>query len=594
MLLKQLVDYAERLEREAGAERLPSGYQKVPIRWIIGLNKDGHFQGMLPTTDGSGSKRDRGRHFVAPHLMRSSGIRAKLLADNAEYVLGIGKSDAGAEKVRKRHEAFKKLVTDCAEITGLPEVLAIQRFLAELNPETIGRPENLDPAENVTFSVDGIMPMDLPEVREYWAKAALSAPHSRKKGNVLEAECLISGEYGPVMNREPVKIKGIPGGQSSGMNLISANESAYESYGLKASQIAPVKVEYAEKYANALNQLLQDEQTHLRLGPVVYVFWTREQPIPPVVEALREPDPGNPLLEKLFAGETVELRRSQRSDQVKETLKSPLKGRPFGEIPDDAFYVASLSASGSRAVVRDYVQTTVRDVGANLSAYFQAQRIVESNGQLGHPLGLYALAASLYREPKREMVASVPVTLLGLALKRAPLPFAFLRQLAARNRAERRVTRPRAALTKMTLSSLKEEMNGMEQLDRDRPEASYHLGRLMAVLEDIQKGALPKVKSTVVDRFYGSFSTTPSGVFGRLMQSTQAHLGKLRKNNPRAFTDSEKRLQEVMGHIHEIPNVLPLKDQGYFSLGYYHEKAHHWQEVMAKSAEKKARESQGE
>ena len=292
MLLKRLVDYAVRLDHESGTEKLPPGYQQVPIRWLIELDMNGRFQGPSRTTDGSGSKRDRGKRFVAPDLMRSSGIRAKLLADNAEYVLGRGKPESDPEKVRKRHEAFKNLVADCAEVTGLPEVQAVQHFLEQLNREELDLTENFDPSENenVTFTVGGIMPIDLPEVREYWAKAALSAPHGRKKGNGLEAECLISGEYGPVMNREPVKIKGIPGGQSSGMNLISANESAYESYGLKASQIAPVKVEYAEKYANALNQLLKDEQTHLRLGPVVYVFWTREQPIPPVVEALRAPD----------------------------------------------------------------------------------------------------------------------------------------------------------------------------------------------------------------------------------------------------------------------------------------------------------------
>ncbi len=150
------------------------------------------------------------------------------------------------------------------------------------------------------------------------------------------------------MEREPVKIKRIPGGQTSGTNLISANQRAFESYGLSASQVAPVKLEYAEKYANALNHLLKSEYTHLRVGPVVYVFWAKDASPPPVVDSLAKPDVQNPLLASLFAGQPIDLSISDRPEQVKKGLLSPWVGREFETVRDNVVYAVSLSASGGR------------------------------------------------------------------------------------------------------------------------------------------------------------------------------------------------------------------------------------------------------
>jgi len=589
MLLRQLVDYAERLEREDPEGRLPPRYQKVGIRWIINLDHQGRFLSFDRTTNGLEGKKEKPKQFVAPDLVKSVNVRAKLLADNGEYVLGIERENSPPKKVRECHETFKEDVHACAEATVLSEVWAVVRFLETLDLEALELPEGFDPGEKLTFSVEGTMPIDLPEVRVYWAKNVDSNRGGKGRKRVLEAECLISGEYGPVIEREPVKIKGglIPGGQTSGMNLISANERAYESYGLSASQVAPVKVEYAEKYANALNRLLKDDHTHLRVGPTVYIFWTKEAAIPPVVEAIARPDTQNPMLAALFSGQPIDLSLSDRPEQVKKEFTSPWVGREFEAIRDDAFYAVSLSASGGRVVVRDHLTTTVGQVKEKLRDYFEAQRMVDSGSESGRPLGVYALAASLYRDANKEMIPAIPVHLLEFALHGTPLPFAFLQQLVRRNQIERRVTRPRAVLTKIVLISIGKEMIGMERRNTDRPEIAYHLGRLLAILEKIQKDAQPGINATIVDRFYGSASTTPAWVFGRLISGAQNNLGKLRKSRPAVHTISEKRLQEVLAHIQDFPPVLKVEDQALFGLGYYHEKAYHWEQIMAHAKDKK-------
>jgi CRISPR-associated protein Csd1 len=584
MLLRQLVEYAERLEREQPEKVLPQRYQKVGIRWIITLNRKGRSSGKpLRTSSGLEGREEGPKRFMAPGLVRSSGVRAKLLADNGEYVLGLAGEGADLKRIAERHKAFKDAVRACAEETGLPAVIAVARFLEALNVGSLALPDGVDSRDIFTFSVDGVMPIDLPAVRSYWAKHAGDTPISKQGKETFEAECLISGEYGPVMDREPVKIKGIPGGQSSGTNMISANQRAFESYGLSVSHVAPVKLEYAEKYANALNDLLRNDHTHLRVGPVVYVFWTKDAPPLPIVESLSKPETENPLLAALFAGKAVELKASDRPEQVKKSLVSPWAGREFESIRDNAFYAISLSANGGRAVVRDQLTSTVKDVRDKLRAYFNAQRMVDNAGQSENPLGIYTLAAGLYRDANKEMAPGVPVSLLSFALRGKPLPFLFLQQLVRRNCIERRVTRPRAVLTKMVLLSSGKEMSGMEKLRTTRPETAYHLGRLLAVFEGIQKKAQPGINTTLVDRFYGSASTTPALVFGRLISGIQNNLAKLRKSNPGLCTILEKELQEITASIERFPKVLKVEEQALFGLGYFHEQASQREKIKARS-----------
>lgn len=591
MLLQQLVAYAERLEREeaGGRPKVPFMYQEQPVRWLVYLDAQGNFQRLERTSDGSGKKSDRGKRLLTPHVIRTVAPRAKLLADNGEYVLGLSKEGADASKVRQRHELFKQEVLACAKATEIPEVWAVHRFLEALDPSKLGLEADFSADDNLTFVVDGVRPIDLPEVQRYWAdQFGVAEGADGAKG--LKAECLISGVVGPVMEREPVKVKGIPGGQTSGMNFISANAAAFESYGLSASQIAPVRLDLAEKYANALNHLLKNESTHLRVGPVVYAFWTRTSPIPPVAELLKNPR-GESVLERLKRGAESKPKIAADTQQVRSAIRGVFSGREFTALPEDEFYAVSLSASGSRVVVRDHITATVKEVRRNLERYFESQELYDLE-----PFGLYALAGSLYRDANKEMVASVPTALAAFALKQTPLPWAFLAQLAARNRAEQRVTAPRAVLTRMVLiSGGKIGMNELKRLEPDRPDSpGYHLGRLMALLEDLQYAALGKVNTTATDRFYGSLSSTPVMPYRALMNGAQAHLSKLRKDPSKKGLHGlfERRIAEISLHLTSIPTTLDLENQALFSLGYYHQKAEKFEAIAAAKTAQQAKQAE--
>jgi CRISPR-associated protein Csd1 len=244
---------------------------------------------------------------------------------------------------------------------------------------------------------------------------------------------------------------------------------------------------------------------------------------------------------------------------------------------DEVFYATSFSASGGRVVVRDWIETTVGSIRTSLARWFIRQRLVNAFGQPPEPLGVYRLAASLYRDARRDMSPNVPRALLNCALQGTALPYWILYKAIIRDRAEQGVNYARMVLCKMGLSAMQglneEEEDAMASLDLENRQPAYLCGRLLAELERIQWLAV-RPKATIVDRYFGSASTAPGSVFGSLLRGAQAHLGKLRKERPGTHAAVQQQLEEIMAKLPpRFPAMLSLTDQALFSLGYYHQRA---------------------
>lgn len=581
MILGELVGYAERLEREGKA--LPFMYAPQVIKWLLDIGPDGTLRGEPGrTSDGEGKKRDPGKTFNAPSVVRGVDIKPKLLADKAEFVFGLG--EGNQERLARQREAFLKLTQDCAAATGNEAVAAVAKWLealdvAAFHAQYLAGKEDYTSADQFAFVVDGQLLIDLPEVQSYWA--SICTPDA--EGSFV-AQSLISGKVGPTIATEPVKVKGIFGGQMSGMNYISANAVAFESYGLSGSNIAPVTFDEARKYGSALNALLADHNTSLSVGGVTYAFWTSEGEVPPVGPLIKDPEAiaGEVRKRGRLSGINTAPTRPVQADpaEFRDALQSIFRP-PGGQVSNAAaFYSLGMTPSGSRIAVRTHLRSTVGATTQRLAQYFAAQDMAPMTAEHESKLyGIYELVGAMYRDPKKEKTEADTDALIRFALSGDPLPHSFLPRLAARNRAEKRVTRPRAALTKMVLLSRAKEFEMNEEqnltyLDENGPPA-YQLGRLLAVLDDIQH-AVMKANTTLVDRFYGSMSTTPYAVMGRLIQGSQAHLQKLRKENKFRHDEKQELLQNVLKRVRpeDLPQ-RPLKtsEQALFGLGYYHQKA---------------------
>lgn len=110
-------------------------------------------------------------------------------------------------------------------------------------------------------------------------------------------------------------------------------------------------------------------------------------------------------------------------------------------------------------------------------------------------------------------------------------------------------------------------------LDLEETNTAYRLGRLFALLEEIQQAALgDKINATIRDRYYGAASATPASVFPLLLKNTMNHLSKVRKDKPGRAVNLEKTLGEIMnGMGTTFPRNLRLEEQGRFVIGYYHQ-----------------------
>ncbi len=565
MLLQKLVEFADRLEEKG--DLIPPLYSKKWARYQIELDNDGNLLNPHPidlSEMEDGKKRGQTRKL--PHIVKSSGVKPILLADNAEYTFGLRreapkeesekKREAGKKRVKKCKVAYENLMEKCVKDTQDPVISAVLTFLQDDPLSKLEIEEDFDRSGNIIFRVGDKYAHEQRSVREFWVK--YNAPKQKKKAKAMQ--CFICGEEKPILKRLPGKIIGVPNGHKAGTSIISANTNAFESYGLEASQIAPTCIECADRFTKALNYLLDDDSHHVWFSSLIFAFWTRNPVEYNWATVIKEPD----------------------SQAIHELINSVRSSKWNPDVDDTEFYAVSLSGSGGRTVVRDWMDTTVGKVKKNLANWFENQKIVGTWGDESRPLGVYALAGAAVRDLK-DVPTPTYQALLRAGISNTPLPLNLLEQAVRRCRAERTVTHPRAALIKLVMKTqniIKE--NDMVQLQTDHPEAGYHCGRLLAVLENIQReSAKPtKLNTTIIDRFYGTASTAPASVFGRLVKGAQSHLSKIRRRKDNAAEYAlQERLEEILTTLSEIsspasfPTTLNLNQQGFFALGYYHQRA---------------------
>ncbi len=101
-------------------------YKPLQVRYWFELDSEGPIEAIIPVEEGPGQRR---KEVPVPHLVRSVGVKAKLLSDNSEYVLGLGREGSSETRVRKQQAAFRELVERCWKATHEPAVLAVLRFL---------------------------------------------------------------------------------------------------------------------------------------------------------------------------------------------------------------------------------------------------------------------------------------------------------------------------------------------------------------------------------------------------------------------------------------------------------------------------------
>jgi CRISPR-associated protein Csd1 len=587
MILQQLYRDADAILKQTMGQGLPpSMYLRKKVRWIIELN-DGEPPQFTPLA-GEGKGGDRGLEMLVPNRKRTVGISPLLFADKPSYALGVriadAKADAGrdlkkdTQRTAEEFDAFRQLISACAEQTGNLDARHVADFLATWQPGNpfVKLPSDMTRDNIITFRVNGRFVIENAAVQQFWAGYGQSAEAEEDEASGMQ--CLVSGARGQVEEMMPVPVKGLPGGKSE-MAVVSANSAAFESYGLKRAQTSPICRDAGEQFGQALNALLASPDHHALVQSATYIFWS-----PQGVTRLPLFDP----------------------QEIREFLDAARSGRRWYVSPPSApFFLFGLTANAARVAVRSAIETTVGKIEEQQKEWFQRLSVIGFNeaNQLitDRAFPIKTLAVASYREFK-DIAPGVEDALLRAALTGEHLPVSLLNLLVNRCRAEHTITHPRAALMKYIVTqhlSVKEADNMVEEVTVPHPPGmegddarAYHLGRLFAELEEIQSQAIPGINAGIADRYYGSASTMPAAVFGSLLEGVQNHLSKLRKERERAYHGAQKRIEEIMECVDQFPKTLPLKSQALFSLGYYHHRAARRKAIAKASADKKAAKAQ--
>jgi CRISPR-associated protein Csd1 len=529
--MTRLVEFADSIQ-----DKLPViGYKLKKYNWTATIQADGVL---------SFIKADKNDQRTIPDISRSSGVKPILLTDKAEYVFQLDKEGA-TEKNKKRteqcHEAYMNLLKECCKTTNSEQ---INRVIEAIQSRSWTLPNEMKPSDIVLIRLDiDTFPHEEPSVRAFWAQKV--TPEADEANNKI---CLVCGKTAPVVERHSMEFT-IGADRTK---LISANDSAYLSYGLKASEVAPTCFPCEQKYGQALSYLLQKHTSpDLKGGPhtfaaggVTYVYWTRQDDdeVNGMMSWLYDPDP----------------------DQVRRVLMSPFTGVK-SEAAD--FCLLALTANKARLVVRDYTEKPSWQVKEQLKEFFASQEV---GGKKLY--SIYALAASMYRDANKEMQKYAITEWVDWALNGRKLSVRIASHVLKRIQAGGEMNVLHAAAIKSWLVSQKKGEWAVH-LDDMNTSPGYLCGRLFAVLEKIQVEAI-HANETIAARFFGSASTVPKSIFGMLIQRSQAHLSKIGKENKGFEVNYSKQIQEIMWQIKDFPKTLNPHEQAEFSLGYYHQKQH--------------------
>ena len=564
MIFQALVSLYERLPQADFPDHdgvPPFGFSVEDIGFVVTIDKDGNMIGQ--PEDLRVKINTNTYHFqqsVVPYTnqvnVRSSGAAntPNFMVDKVEYIFGM----SGTSERKVHNESFKALVDEvCGDSTD-EGVVAVRAFLARWQPQK---------------SVELRDWKEMSGAHGKWVSFRLWGDrgfvHERPALKKLWQEFLTKKEYPKGVSFldgsiHPLQTQYAQFKFGSGASLVSFNEDAYESYGKKRGENAPIAVDAEFKSSAALKYLLRSRTQRIKIGDATTVFWAeRASPVEPFFGQVM-----NPSQEDQAAGE-----------QVRQFLEAVRAGSLPNDLEKDRninFYILGLALNKARLALRFWHVCSVGTLMDRLRDHFNNLEMERSDKDIEFP-GVW----HLLKETARETKDISPV--LGGALTRSILtggryPQSLFQGVIGRIRADQSKKHPttgksvpnvnylRAAILKAVLQRNYNKEVPMS-LDTERRETAYLLGRLFAVLEKAQLDALGKVNATIKDRFFSAASATPASVFPKLLRLSQHHIEKAEYGHV-----SDRRIAEIMEHVDSFPAHMNLQDQGLFAIAYYQQK----------------------
>ena len=572
MILQALTSYYEDLVK-LGKISSP-GWGEAKVSYALVIDTEGKLTDVISTK----TEQSKGEKTVlAPQIMRvpapvkrSVGVVSNFLCDHSGYMLGID-SKGNPKRTSDCFEACKRKHLEILQDTDEPAALALKEFFNTWDPEgAANNPvlsecwDDIVSGENLVFCFEGTYIQENHSIGQLWERYYMA------NADGPEMTCLITGRKGPVEKTHPA-IKGIKGAQSSGAALISFNAPAFCSYGKEQNYNAPVSQYAAFAYTTALNYLIADKKHLHYMGDTAVLCWAEggesayqgfaSQCLFGVTESYSEKDIMDKA-KKLAMGKTVEFNESRLD-------------------PLNSFYFLGIAPNAARLSVRFFYKDSFGTLLKNINEHYQRMEIERPQNDKFQSMPLWQMlyetvnTNSRNKEPSPVMAGEV----MRSILTNTAYPATLLNGVTLRIRADHNVSPGRAAIIKgfylKNRSPFVPEEVLQVALNKESTNVPYNLGRLFAILENIQSAANPGINTTIKDRYFNSASATPGQVFPVLINLSQKHLSKIGGG---LQVTLNRDLSEILDKLGEnFPARLNLQQQGSFQLGYYHQRQQRFQ-----------------
>ena len=571
MILQALTRYYEDLLAEGKISR--PGWVTAKVSYGLVLDEAGRLLQVVPLLTEVEKKNKKAlvsREMEVPApVKRTAGVAANFLCDNSSYLLGAdskGKPERTADCFAAAKELHLKLLAEADS----PAARAVKGFFESWDPQTASAHpalsedwEEILKGGNLIFWFRGGAVTEDSAVREAWQRQ-----YEAGNGETETGVCLVTGHHGLIARLHP-NIQGIAGALPTGASLVSFKEPSFCSYGHEQGMNAPTSVYATHAYTVALNTLLADKGRVCRIGDTTVLFWAEGG--------------GTGYQDCAWMsmfGNVSGQEANYREGDILSTLKDLSRGKSVdwdGERldPDTRFYVLGLAPNAARLSVRFFWQNSFGTLARNVANHYERLEIVQPAFDKRPTLPVGALLRETVNlnartpEPEPRLAGDLMLAILN----DTPYPATLLYGVALRIRAERAVTRGRAAIIKAYYLKNSRDENLKEvmtmQLNDQTNYLPYLLGRLFSVLEAVQAAANPGINATIRDRYFNAASATPATVFPLLLNLAQKHLAKLDKGQEIYY---DKQITAICGMIGEtLPARMNLPEQSAFQLGYYHE-----------------------
>lgn len=607
MLLQALNEFYTRATRNGLIQE--AAFANKYIRWQIPLDLNGNLQGIglveTPETKDEKGKRQRKEFSVSRSSRpKNAGGVSEFLWDGIEACFCL-KPDLEAvepnEKKRASQDAnrqakfddFWRQIEECFAETNSFLLNALlkfrENFQATETPEflrwgilkegekpcwlvkTATGTEEKFKADNFTFVVDDEFLLEVEELRDFWRRGYAKEIEAKSEDSEVGI-CLVSGQENVAISESHLpKISGVPATVATGASLVSFDKDSFRSYGLDKSYNSPISFAAVEGYTNALNFLISNQNYRLRIGDTALCFWAQK----------------TAEVNLMFAN----LLDMPTQDTIKNFMTKPFSGDSnLTKFDDEKFYSVTLGGNAGRVVVRNWMQITVKQAIENFMKWFADLQIVQirshDNDKIP-PLNLFRLAASTVRDAK-DLRAEVPSQLYRCALEgHAPslsVASGLLNRIAvdlAKDGKSSLGNLSRFALLRLIVNRNRKEDEKMiePKMNNKIEDYAYNCGRLLAVFEELQAAAHDyKLEgASVVEKYYGTASSSPNSAFGILWRLHQHHLKKVSRSNRGKAEAIKQKIAEIATHFKQPNEKLPpqfprsfnLQAQGRFALGFY-------------------------